>query len=266
MDSMDLDSNVGKSVKQTESCSYFLSNGIKGQLSKSSDTSDADGCQRKTRQPKLRRRPTGQVQVRLPSCTKHRYEEDGNLDDDSGDDRLLDLNKTISACSKIVSAADDGFASSNESENGLADLPHLYLPYINKATNDLLSPSSQDTENEQLSTFSLDSDYSDHREINAAVLNEEAEDQGHIYLESNSSSSNVEELDLCDDWSENDSSSDESDKDSSLSDDGSDCTNIFTKSIYEGSNLSVGASCIVIMQFSRKYKLPVKLRMIYPLH
>lgn len=30
------------------------------------------------------------------------------------------------------------------------------------------------------------------------------------------------------------------------------------KSIYEGSNLSVGASCILIMRFSRKYKLPCK--------
>ena len=63
------------------------------------------------------------------------------------------------------------------------------------------------------------------------VVNEEAEDQGHIYLESNSSSSNGEELDACDDSSGNDSSSDESDKDSLLLDDESDCVNIFTKSI-----------------------------------
>lgn len=77
--------------------------------------------------------------------------------------------------------------------------------------------------------------------------------------ESNSSSSNVEELDLCDDSSGNDSSSDESDSDSFLSDDGSDRANIFMKSIYEGSNLSVGTSCILITQFSRKYKLPVNI-------
>lgn len=85
---MDSDSDVGESVKQTESCSNFLSNGIKRQLSNSSD---ADGCHRKTRWPKLRRRPTGQVQIRLHSLTKHRYEEDGTSDDDSYDDRLLDL-------------------------------------------------------------------------------------------------------------------------------------------------------------------------------
>lgn len=33
---------------------------------------------------------------------------------------------------------------------------------------------------------------------------------------------------------------------------------MFMKSIYEGSNLSVGASCILITRFSRKYKLPCK--------
>ena len=208
---MDSDSDVGESVlvKQTESCSNFLSNGIKRQMSNSSDSSDADRCQRKTRRPKLRRRPTRQVQVRLPS-RKHRYEEDT-----SDDDGLFDSNKTISACSKIVSAAEDGFASSNESESGLADLPlpdGPYLPYIslNEATNDLRSPSSEDTD-EQLSSFSVDSDCSDHTEINAVVVNEEAEDQAHIYLESNSSSSNGEELDSCDDSIGNDSSSDESD-------------------------------------------------------
>ena len=173
MDSMDSDSNIGGSVKQTESCSNFLSNGIKRQMSNSSDTSDADECQRKPRRPKLRQRPTWQVS--LPSC-KHHYEED-TLDDD----RLFDSNKTISACSKIVSAVEDGFASSNESESGLADLPHPYLPYINKATNDWQSPLSQDTENKQLSTFSVDSDCSDHTEINAAVMNEEAEDQTHRF-------------------------------------------------------------------------------------
>lgn len=146
---------------------------------------------------------------RLPS-RKHHYEEDT-----SDDDGLFDSNKTISACSKIFSAAEDGFASSNESESGLADLPlpdGPYLPYIslNEATNDLRSPSSQDTD-EQLSSFSVDSDCSDHTEINAVVVNEEAEDQAHIYLESNSSSSNGEELDSCDDSIGNDSSSDESD-------------------------------------------------------
>lgn len=62
----------------------------------------------------------------------------------------------------------------------------------------------------------------------------------------------------CDDSSRNDSSSDDSDKDSFISDDGSDLANVFTKSIYEGSNLSVGASCILITQFSCKYKVPRK--------
>lgn len=66
-------------------------------------------------------------------------------------------------------------------------------------------------------------------------------------MEFNFSSFNVEEFDLCDDWSENDSSLDESDKDFFFSDDGSDCVNIFTKSIYEGFNLFVGVSCIFIM-------------------
>lgn len=43
---------------------------------------------------------------------------------------------------------------------------------------------------------------------------------------------------------------------SSLSDDEGDRVNVFAKSIYEGSYLSVGASCTLITQFSRKYKLP----------
>ena len=132
------------------------------------------------------------------------------------------------------------------------------MPYINKATNDWGSPLSHETENEQLCTFSVDSDCSGHTEINAAVVNEEAEDQTRAYLLCNSSGSNGEELDSCDDSSGNDSSSDESDKDSFHPDDGSDPANVFSKSIYEGSNLSVGASCILIMQFSRKYKLPRK--------
>lgn len=245
---MDLDSDVGESIAHQESCN----NGIKRQISNSSDTSDADGCQRKTRRPKVRRRPIRQV--RLPSY-KHHYEEDT-----SDDDGLFkfDSIKTISACSKIVSAAEDGFASSNESESGSADLPRPYVPYINEASNDWGSPSSHETENEQLCTFSVDSDYSGHTEISAAVVNEEAEDQTRAYLLSNSTGSNGEELDLCDDSSGNDISSDESDKDSYLPDDGSDRANVFSKSIYKGSNLSVGASCILITQFSRKYKLPLK--------
>ena len=132
------------------------------------------------------------------------------------------------------------------------------MPYINEATNDWGSPSSHETENEQLCTFSVDSDYSGHTEINAAVVNEEAEDQTRAYLLSNSTGSNSEELALCDDSSGKDISSDESDKDSYLPDDGSDRANVFSKSIYEGSNLSVGASCILLTQFSRKYKLPRK--------
>ena len=193
--------------------------------------------------------------MRLPSY-KHRYEEDT-----SDDDGLFkfDSIKTISACSKIVSAAEDGFASSNESESSSADLPRPnYVPYINEATNDWGSPSSHEAENEQLCTFSVDSDYSGRTEINAAVVNEEAEDQTRAYLLSNSSGSNGEELDSCDESSGNDSSSDESDKDCFLPEDGSERANVFSKSIYGGSNLSVGASCILITQFSRKYKLPRK--------
>ena len=89
-------------------------------------------------------------------------------------------------------------------------------------------------------------------------MNEETEDQTRAYLLSNSSGSNGEELDSCNDSSRNDSSSDDSDKDPFISDDGSDCANVFMKTIYKGSNLSVGASCILITQFSRKYKLPRK--------
>lgn len=69
------------------------------------------------------------------------------------------------------------------------------MPYINEATNDWQSPSSQDTENEQLSSFSVDSDCSGHTEVNAAVVNEEAEDLTRAYWLSNSSGSNGEELD-----------------------------------------------------------------------
>ena len=69
------------------------------------------------------------------------------------------------------------------------------MPYINEATNDWQSPSSQDAENEQLSCFLVDSDCSGHTEVNAAVLNEEAEDLTRTYWLSNSSGSNSEELD-----------------------------------------------------------------------
>ena len=62
--------------------------------------------------------------MRLPSC-KYHYEEDT-----SDDYALFDSIKTVSDCSKIVSAVKDGFASSNESKSGLADLPHPYVPYI----------------------------------------------------------------------------------------------------------------------------------------
>lgn len=198
MDSDDEDS-FGGCIKQTESCNNSLSNEIERKFSNSSDTSDADECQSKTRRPKLRRRPTRQV--RFPSC-KHRDKEDS-----SDDDRLFDSNKTISACSKIVLASKDGFTSSNESESGLADLPRPYLPHVNEMTSDRRSPPSHDTDNEQLSTFSVDDDCGDHTEINAAVVNEKAEDETHIYLESNPSSSSGEVLVSCDDSSGKDSSS-----------------------------------------------------------
>lgn len=63
----------------------------------------------------------------------------------------------------------------------------------------------------------------------------------------NFSGLNGEEFDLCDDLSWNDSSLDDSDKDFFILDDGSDCVNVFMKSIYEGFNLFVGVSCIFIM-------------------
>ena len=85
--------------------------------------------------------------------------------------------------------------------------------------------------------FTVDSDCSGHTEINAVVANEEVEDQTHAYLLSNSSSSSGEELNLCEDLSGNNTSSDESDKASFLLDDGSDRANVFTKSIYKGSYL-----------------------------
>jgi len=74
---MDSDSDVDDSIEHQES----YSNGIKRQISNSSDTSNADGCQRKTRGPKLWQ---GSTQVCLLSC-KHCYEEDT-----SDDDRLFD--------------------------------------------------------------------------------------------------------------------------------------------------------------------------------
>ena len=97
-------------------------------------------------------------------------------------------------------------------------------------------------------------------------MNEETEDQTRSYLLSNSSGSNGEELDSCNDSSRNDSSSDDSDKDPFISDDGSDCANVFMKSIYKGSNLYVGASCILLRSLVASTSFPVKLRMIYSLY
>ena len=197
----------------------------------------------------MRRRPTRSRQAILPSH-KHRSEEES-----SDDDNPVDSNNTTSVCGKKVLGTKDVSTSSNESESGSADLPHACT---SEMTTIVCFPSFQDTDNEQLSTFTADSDCSDEREINPALVNEEAEDETCISLLSNSSSSNGEEFNSCDNLSGNDSSSSESDENYFLSDSEGHCKNFFTKSIYEGSNLSVGASCILIMQFSRKYKLPRK--------
>ena len=228
---------------------------IKRQISNSSDASDDDcskRCQRKTRRLKVKRRPTRSRQVILPS-RKHRSEEESSDDDNPVYSNTT--NNTTSVCGKKVLGTKDMSLSSNESKSGSADLPHACT---NETTTVVCFPSFQDTDNEQLSTFAADSDCSDEREINPALVNEEAEDETCISLLSNSSSSNGEEFNSCDNLSGNDSSSSESDENYFLSDSEGHCKNFFTKSIYEGSNLSVGASCILIMQFSRKYKLPCK--------
>ena len=74
--------------------------------------------------------------------------------------------------------------------------------------------SFQDTDNEQLSTFVADSDCSDAREINPALVNEEAECETCISSLRNSRSSSGEELNLGGNLSGNDSSSSESDENS----------------------------------------------------
>ena len=73
--------------------------------------------------------------------------------------------------------------------------------------------SFQDTDNE-LSTFVADSDCSDAREINPALVNEEAECETCISSLSNCRSSSGEELNLGGNLSGNDSSSSESDENS----------------------------------------------------
>ena len=77
--------------------------------------------------------------------------------------------------------------------------------------------SFQDTDNEQLFTFVADSNGSDEREINPALLNEEAECETCMSSLSNSRSSSGEELNLGGNLSGNDSSSSESDESSFLS-------------------------------------------------
>ena len=168
-ETMDLDSSedLFDISKQTE----FECCSIKRQISNSSDASDDDcskRCQRKTRQPKVKRRPTRSRQVILPS-RKHRSEEES-----SDDDNPVDSNNTTSVCGKKVLGTKDVSTSSNESESGSADLPHACT---SEMTTIVCFPSFQDTDNEQLSTFTADSDCSDEREINPALVNEEAEDE-----------------------------------------------------------------------------------------
>ena len=71
--------------------------------------------------------------------------------------------------------------SSKESESGLADHPSLCTNAQN-----VCFTSFQDTDNEQLSTFAADSDCSDEREINPALVNEEAMCETCISSRSNS--------------------------------------------------------------------------------
>ena len=219
-ETMDLDGSedLFDISKQTE----FECCSIKRQISNSSDASDDDcskRCQRKTRWPKVRRRPTRSRQAILP-LRKHRSEEE-SLDDDNP----VDSNNTTSVCGKKVLGTKDVSSSSNESESGSADLPHVCT---NETTTIVCFPSFQDTDNEQLSTFAADSDCSDEREINPALVNEEAEDETCISLLSKSSSSNGEEFNSCDNLSGNDSSSSESDENYFLSDSEGHCANFFT--------------------------------------
>lgn len=102
---------------------------------------------------------------------------------------------------------------SKESESGLADHPSLCTNAQN-----VCFTSFQDTDNEQLSTFAADSDCSDEREINPALVNEEAVCETCISSLSNSRSSRGEELNLSGNLSGNDSSSSESDENFILSD------------------------------------------------
>lgn len=102
--------------------------------------------------------------------------------------------------------------SSKESESGLADHPSLCTNAQN-----VCFTSFQDTD-EQLSTFAADSDCSDEREINPALVNEEAICGTYISSLSNSRSSSGEELNLGGNLSGNDISSSESDENFILSD------------------------------------------------
>ena len=103
--------------------------------------------------------------------------------------------------------------SSKESESSLADHPSLCTNAQN-----VCFTSFQDTDNEQLSTFAADSDCSDEREINPALVNEEAMCETCISSRSNSRSSSGEELNLGGNLSGNDISSSESDENFILSD------------------------------------------------
>lgn len=112
--------------------------------------------------------------------------------------------------------------------------------------------------NEQLSTFAADSDCSDEREINPALVNEEAEDETCISPLSNSSSSNGEEFNSCDNSSGNDSSSSESDENYFLSDSEGHRANLFTKDLICLLVPVVFLSCSSVASTS----FPVKLRVI----
>ena len=89
--------------------------------------------------------------------------------------------------------------SSEESESGLADHPSSCTNAQN-----VCFTLFQDTDIEQLSTFAADSACSDAREINPALVTEEAKCETCISSLSNSRSSSGEELNLGGNLSGND--------------------------------------------------------------
>lgn len=220
----------------------------KRHISNSSDSSDDECSKRCTRRPKLRRRPTRRVF--LHSRSDQDKEDSSDCSDDDG--HIYSDTASTSDRNKIVLRSTERSTSSNESENDVVASPSR--AFINDTTTDVCSQSSHDSGDEDLSTVSAYG--SGGTDLVFSPEDAESEDQNVISSDANfSTSSRDEALDSCEGSSENDCSSSETDN-SSLSDNEGDCANnMFTKSIYESSNLSLGASCIVITQFIRKYKL-----------